>query len=77
MASVQYLTEMLARIKDGEPCTTKEWDSRRVPMTVMQILKKHDLTKKFNPDVPVNQDLALADRFFEAGLELAEVIGIQ
>lgn len=76
MASVQYLIEMLARIKDGEPCTTKEWDSKRVPMTVMKILKKHDLTKKYNAKVPVNQDLDLADAFWEAGLELAEVLGI-
>ena len=77
MASVKYLTEMLARIKEGEPCSTKEWDSIRVPTTVMRILKKHELMKKFNPAVPVNQDLKLADRFFEAGLELAEEIGIQ
>ena len=77
MASVKYLTEMLARIKQGEPCSTKDWDSRRVPVTVMKILKKHDLMKKYNPQIPVNQDLKLADRFFEAGLDLAEELGIQ
>ena len=31
----------------------------------------------YHPDIPVNQDLALADRYFEAGLELAELIGVQ
>lgn len=77
MASVQRITEMLARIKDGESCTTHDWDNKIVPKTVRSILKKYDIAHTYNSAIPVNQDMALADRFFEAGLELAEVLGIQ
>lgn len=77
MMSVPYATEMLARIREGEPCSTYDWDNRVVPMTVKKILKKYGLQKTFTPEVPVNQDMALADQYFAAGLELAEVLGIQ
>jgi methylamine--corrinoid protein Co-methyltransferase len=76
MVSVQSVTEMLARIKEGESCTEKEWDTKVIPRTVKKILKKYDLMKTCNPDLPVNQDPELADRFFQAGLDLAEEIGI-
>ena len=77
MASVRYLTDILARIKDGDPCSTRDWDNKVVPRAVKKILKKYDLMGTYHPDIPVNQDLALADRYFEAGLELAELIGVQ
>ena len=77
MASVRYLTDTLARIKDGDPCSTRDWDNKVVPRAVKKILKKYALMGTYHPDIPVNQDLALADRYFEAGLELAELIGVQ
>lgn len=77
MASVRYLTDILARIKDGDPCSTRDWDNKVVPRAVKKILKKYDLMGTYHPDIPVNQDFALADRYFEAGLELAELIGVQ
>lgn len=64
MASVQLITEMLARIKDGETCSTRDWDNRVVPKTVRKILKQYDIEHSYNKDVPVNQDMALADRFY-------------
>ncbi len=76
MGSVKNSVEMLARIKEGESCAAKDWDNRMVPRTVREVLKKYGIEKTYNPDVPVNQDGALADRFFEAGLELAEVLGV-
>lgn len=77
MASVRYLTQMLQRIKEGEACSTRDWDNKVVPKSVKKILKKYELAGTYNPDVPVNQDMELADRYFEAGLELAELIGVQ
>lgn len=76
MASVKKVLEVLYRMKEGEPCKTKDWDTRVVPQTVRRILKKHELENKWDKKSFMNHDLALADRFFEAGLELAEVIGI-
>ena len=70
------LVEMLQRAKDGPACSVREWETKVIPQTVKKYLKKYDLEHIFNKEVPVNQDLALADRFFQAGLELAEEIGL-
>jgi methylamine--corrinoid protein Co-methyltransferase len=70
------LVEMLQRAKDGPSCSVREWEIKVIPQTVKKYLKKYDLEHTFNKEVPVNQDLALADRFFEAGLELAVEIGL-
>jgi methylamine--corrinoid protein Co-methyltransferase len=76
MASLVKLVEMLQRAKDGPACSVREWEIKVIPQTVKKYLKKYDLEDTFNKEVPVNQDLALADRFFEAGLELAAEIGL-
>lgn len=76
MASLEKLALMLQRAKEGQPCTLKEWETKILPQTVKNILKKYDLERTFNKDEPVNQDLKLADRFFEAGLDLAAEIGL-
>lgn len=76
MASVKKIVQMMERVKDGPACTTADWDYKIVPGTVREMLKKYDLAKTYNPETPVNQDMELADRFFEAGLELAATIGL-
>jgi methylamine--corrinoid protein Co-methyltransferase len=75
-ANLTKLMEMLQRAKDGPPMTDREWDTKVIPETVRNLLKKHDLAGTFNKDQPVNQDLELADRFFEAGLEMAVEVGM-
>jgi methylamine--corrinoid protein Co-methyltransferase len=76
MASFKRLVEMLQRAKDGPPCLVNKWEREVIPNTVKKFLKKYDLEKTFNKEAPVNQDLELADRFFQAGLDLAEEIGL-
>ena len=76
MASLEKLALMLQRAKEGPPCTLREWETKVLPQTVRKILKKFDLERTFNKDEPVNQDMELADRFFQAGLELAAEIGL-
>lgn len=76
MASLIHIVEMLDRIKDGPSCTVADWDQKILPHKVREILKRFDLMKKFNPETPVNQDMELADRFFEAGLTLACELGL-
>lgn len=76
MASFKKLVEMLQRAKEGPPCTVREWEIERIPQTVKKFLKKYDLNKTFNKEEPVNQDLELADRFYRAGLDMAEEIGL-
>ena len=76
MASLVKLVEMLQRAKDGPACSIREWEIKRMPKTVQKYLKKYELEKTFNPETPVNQDLELGDRFFEAGLEMAAELGL-
>lgn len=76
MASLEKLVQMLDRAKNGPSCRVSEWDQRVLPKKVREILKRYELVKLFNPETPVNQDLELADRFFEAGLTLASELGV-
>ena len=76
MPSMVELMGMLQRAKDGPPMTMREWETKVIPETVKKYLKKYDLAGTYNPDEPVNQDPELADRFFEAGLEMAAEIGL-
>ncbi len=76
MPSMVKLMGMLQRAKDGPPMTMREWETKVIPETVKKYLKKYDLAGTYNPDQPVNQDPELADRFFEAGLEMAAEIGL-
>ncbi|MEW6081101.1 MAG: monomethylamine:corrinoid methyltransferase [Bacillota bacterium] len=76
MASLKRIVEMLQRAKEGPACTEKEWERKIIPETNRKYLKKYGLEHHYNPNTPVNQDLALADRFFEAGLEMAAELGL-
>jgi methylamine--corrinoid protein Co-methyltransferase len=70
------LLTVLERAHNGPICETFEWDTRVIPGTINRILKKYELLKTCNPETPINLDDALADRFFQAGLEAAEEIGL-
>jgi methylamine--corrinoid protein Co-methyltransferase len=70
------MVEMLHRAKEGPACTEKEWEQKIIPETNRRYLKKYDLEKKYKPDTPVNQDMSLADRFYEAGFEMAAEMGL-
>jgi len=76
MASLERLVETLQRAKDGPPCSLREWEMEVIPQTVKKYLEKYELQGTFRSDQPVNQDQELADRFFQAGLELATDIGL-
>lgn len=69
------IVEVLARAQTGEYCTTKEWDTKRVPGTIRRLLKEHGLEKTYDPENPCNFDYDLADRFYRAGFELALELG--
>ncbi len=76
MASLVRLIEMLDRAKEGPICTVEDWERKVIPQTVKKYLKDYELAGTFNKETPVNQDMELADRFFEAGLEMAVEIGL-
>jgi len=69
------ILEILGRAQTGEYCTQKEWDTKRIPLTIRSILKEHGLQKTCDVDNPVNTDTELADKFFAAGYQAALELG--
>lgn len=69
------ILEILKRTQTGEYCTLKEWDTKRIPLTIRGILKEHGLAGTCNVDEPVNTTFDLADEFYAAGYQAALEIG--
>ena len=69
------IAEVLRRTQEGDYCSPKDWDVRRIPGAVRELMKKYNLTKTCNPDTPVNIDFELADTYFKAGYEMALKVG--
>lgn len=73
---LEKLLRMLERAYSGEECPQEQWDMERMATQASQVLAAHKLKKTCDRDNPVNCDDALADRFFAAGVELAERTGL-
>ena len=69
------ILEVLSRAQTGEYCTQKEWDTKRIPLTIRNILKEHGLQKTCDMENPVNTDMELADKFYAAGYQAALELG--
>ncbi len=65
--------DILERAEKGKIVPVKEWD-RGIGKAAAQVVSDYDL--KYEPSDPVPADDALADRMFEAGVELFEKTGI-
>jgi methylamine--corrinoid protein Co-methyltransferase len=65
--------DVLERAENGIIMTEKEWD-RKIGEVAAQVVSDHDIT--YDPEDPVPADDSLADRMFEAGLELIVKTGI-
>jgi methylamine--corrinoid protein Co-methyltransferase len=74
MASLEYFLKIMDKAHAGPICTGKEW-GMRLFRTVSQKLEKYGLKKTFDPENPINSDDELADRFYQAGYELAIEMG--
>ncbi len=70
------IINILDRSQNGEYCTVKEWDVKRIPKAVREKLEKYDLKGACDPENPVNMDGDLADRFYKAGYEMALELGM-
>lgn len=66
--------EVLKRFEAGEMMAEADFDQVRMAGTVAQLVKKYQLIYK--AESIVNEDPALADALFAAGLEMAEMVGI-
>ena len=70
------IINILDRSQNGEYCTVKEWDVKRIPKAVKEKLEEYDLKGTCDPENPVNMDSELADRFYKAGYEMALDLGM-
>jgi methylamine--corrinoid protein Co-methyltransferase len=76
MGSSTAILKTINKTRTGKRCTEKEWDFKRIPQAVKEVLKKYDLNGTCDLENPVNGDEELADRFFKAGYELALRLGL-
>jgi methylamine---corrinoid protein Co-methyltransferase len=67
--------EILERAHNGEYCTSKDWDLKKIRGGVRRVLKDYQLEGACDPSNPVNSDYNLADQFYKAGFELALELG--
>jgi methylamine--corrinoid protein Co-methyltransferase len=67
--------EILERVHNGEYCSSKDWDIKKINKTARRILQEHHLEKACDPENPVNYDFDLADRFYAAGYQAALELG--
>ena len=68
--------DVLDRAHDGSLSTEKEWNVRVIPSSIAKVVKKHELQGSCDHENPINGDDSLADRFWEAGLDLAVDVGM-
>jgi methylamine---corrinoid protein Co-methyltransferase len=75
MRNAVRLVDVLDRMENGPIVEEEEFDMNMIPDTISALQEKYDLYLPADgPIVP--SDDALADRVFEAGLELAETVGV-
>lgn len=73
---VQAILESIEKAYKGPIIPMKEWDTKIIPKTIKGILKKYDLKGTLDMENPINTDPELADKYFEAGWELALELGL-
>jgi methylamine--corrinoid protein Co-methyltransferase len=72
----ERLMQVLHRAHSGPVCEPFTWDTQVIPQTIGANLRKYGLLKTCDSANPINQDDALADRFFQAGLDTAVEVGL-
>jgi methylamine--corrinoid protein Co-methyltransferase len=74
--SFRQILNTLNQTRFGPICSNKEWNTKKLPLTIADKLKQYQLTGTFSSANPVNTDDSLADTFFKAGCELAVDLGL-
>jgi methylamine--corrinoid protein Co-methyltransferase len=69
-----YMLSVLDKADNGPIIEEKVWDLNFINRTVKELVKKYEI--RWNANVFVPSDDALADRLFEAGMEMAREVGV-
>ena len=73
---MDLLFSTLDKTIEGPLSNKRDYEFKLVPQTTKEVLKAHGLEKVFDPQNPINTDLGLARKFYEAGFELALRVGM-
>src|SRR5512146_1066908 len=71
---VENYLELIERAQSGPLIRKEDWDLEKVAITTKQLVKKHQI--RWSPGEVVPLDPEAADQVFQAGLELAQEIGV-
>lgn len=74
--SEPLLEEIFRRSDKGPVCTDANWNKRIIPKSVKEKLETYGLKNTCTPEDPIPADNGLADRFWEAGFDLAVDVGL-
>jgi methylamine--corrinoid protein Co-methyltransferase len=73
---LEALLAALDRAYRGPLCSQENWDFDVIPTKAAECLAAHGIARTCDRENPVNTDDGLADRFFEAGVDLAIQMGM-
>ena len=73
MALPSYLA-LINRARTGTAVSKEDWDLEKIVLTTRQLVKKYLLS--WNPEEVVPLDPDISNRVFQAGLELAQQVGV-
>lgn len=69
-----YMLSVLDKAENGSVIEESDWDLNYISKTVKELINKYDI--QWETEVMVPSDNALADRLFEAGMEMAREVGV-
>ena len=72
----EMLLNVLDKAENGPVLDENEWDKKYIGETVRSLISKYDIKWSLKDQFIVSTDDNLADRAFEAGMELAREIGV-
>jgi methylamine--corrinoid protein Co-methyltransferase len=69
-----YMLSVLDKAENGPVLEEKDWDLKYINQSIKDLIIKYDI--KWDKETMVPADDALADRLFEAGMEMAREVGV-
>ncbi|MBT4291497.1 monomethylamine:corrinoid methyltransferase [bacterium] len=72
--SYDYILSVLDKAETGPIVEERTWDKEYITKKTRELIKKYDIT--FNKGIMISDDDALADRLFEASMEMALDSGV-
>ena len=72
----ERILDVLDRAHEGPVCRDRDFNMKVIPQALNRAAQKYGLARTCDAENPVNRDDALADRYYQAGLDAAAEIGL-